>query len=243
MENKLTIPIKIQMSDCDYAQVLSYPGIFSYFQNIATEHSRLFHYDASVLTPRGLFWVTSKSKVRIYSRPAENDTVELSTWPEKPNRIRGRRYYTIESNGKRLIEATTEWVVLNRNTGRFYLINDLYDPDFEFCPEKTLPEDFIRFSDDFTGEPFAEYKVRSVDIDYEGHMNNVAYIRAMFGLFSRAELDKMNPRELEVQYKVSCYEGDRLLWYRRDTAEGTDLCARLEDQTVIFYARLRRELP
>ena len=112
--------------------------------------------------------------------------------------------------------------------------NKLYDPDFEFCREKVLPESFHRFTGDFSGEPFAEYTVRSIDIDFEGHMNNVAYIRALFGLFSRAELEKMDPKEIEFQYKVSCYEGDRLFWYKRSGEDGLELCARLENGTDIF---------
>ena len=239
MTNKLTLSIVIQPSDADYADLLGYPDIFALFQNIAVAQSKLLNYDAGVLTPKGLFWVTSKSKVRICRRPAQGENVELSTWPQKPERIRGRRNYTIEKNGERIIEGTTEWVVLDRNTQRFYLLDNLYDPEFEFFPEKIMPEPFYRFGGDFNEPPFAEYKVRSIDIDFEGHMNNVSYIRALFGLFSRDELEKMAPKELEFQYKVSCYEGDRLLWYRRDADDGLELCAKLEDGTEIFFARLR----
>ena len=233
--------MKIKTSDCDYDSLLSYPDVFAMFMDMATLQSRLFHYDASVLTPRGLFWVTSKSKARIFRRPAEGETVELSTWPEKPNRIRGRRNYTIEQGGKRLAEGTTEWVVIDRNTGRFYMLDDLYGKDFEFYPERVMPEDFRRFFTEFSGEPFAKYTVRSVDIDFEGHMNNVAYIRALFGLFSRKELEALAPSEIEVQYKVSCYEGDELFWYRQESDDGLELCAKSKDGTAVFFARILSE--
>ena len=96
-----------------------------------------------------------------------------------------------------------------------------------------------RFFTEFTGEPFAEYTVRSVDIDFEGHMNNVAYIRALFGLFSRKELEEMAPSEIELQYKVSCYEGDRLLWYRQKMDDALEICAKFENGTAVFFARIR----
>ena len=239
MENKYTEKIQIRPSESDYLQILSYADIFARFQDAATSQSELFHYDASVLTPKGLFWVTSKSKVWIHERPRQGEIVEISTWPEKPMKIRGRRNYTITRNDDLLIEATTEWVILDRNTNRFFMINDLYDPDFVFWPERIMPEDFYRFADDFSGDPFAEYTVRSIDIDFEGHMNNVAYVRAMFGLFSRADLEALAPTEIEIQYKRSCYEGDRLLWYKRTDGDWIELCAKLEDQTNIFYARMR----
>jgi len=239
MDNKLTESIIIQPSSVDWNSKLNYHDIFALFQNIAVDQSKLFHYDQSVLTPKGLFWVTSKSKVRIVERPSGGETVELSTWPEKPDRIRGRRNYTIEKNGKRIIEATTEWAIIDRNTNRLYMINNLYDPSFKFCEELIMPEPFHRFTSNFNCEPFAETKVRSIDIDFEGHMNNVAYVRALFGLFSRKETEEMDPHEIELQYKVSCYEGDTLLWYKEQTDDGLEICAKLEDGTAIFLARIK----
>ena len=100
-----------------------------------------------------------------------------------------------------------------------------------------MPEPFYRFSGDFSGEPFAEYTVRSIDIDFEGHMNNVAYVSALIGLFKRSELEQMNPKEIDLYYKVSCYEGDKLFWFKRQTDDGTEFCAKLENGTEIFYAK------
>ena len=238
-DNKITESIKVLPSDVDYASTLSYPDIFALFQNIAVDHSVLLGYDQSVLTPKGLFWVMTKNKISITDRPGQGEMIEVSTWPEKPDRIRGRRNFTIEKDGKLIIEATTEWAVVDRNTNRLYMISNLYDPDFKFYPETVLPEPFHRFSFDFEEELFAEYTVRSIDIDFEGHMNNVAYIRALFGLFSRKEIEDMAIHEFECQFRVSCFEGDKLLWYKKQTEEGLEICAKLKDNTVIFLAKIR----
>lgn len=238
MINKLTQQLKILASDVDYNIRLSYPDIFALFQNIAVANSEDLGYDQPKMTPKGLFWVTSKQKIRITKRPMQGDFVDLITWPEKPDRIRGRRNYLMTQNGETIIEGTSEWVVIDRNVNRLYMLDKLYDSAFEFYPEKLLPEPFHRFTSDFSGEPFAEYRVRSVDIDLEGHMNNVNYFRALFGLFSRKELEEMDIHEVECQYKVSCYEGDRLLWYKNRNETGLEICAKLEDGTEIFLALL-----
>ena len=206
--------------------------------DMATEHSELLNYGWRELTPRGLFWVTTKYRVHINRRPEQGEQIELTTWPEKPNRIRGIRNYKFTQGDEKLIEIISEWAMLDRNAGKMYLLDNLYDPSFVFWDEKQLTDGFHRFTADFSGEPFAEYTVRSIDIDFEGHMNNVAYIRALFGLFSRAELEKMAPTEIEVYFKASCYEGDRLLWRKQETEAGIELCASLEDGTDIFFARL-----
>ena len=238
-ENKLTQQVKILSSDVDYETRLSYPDIFALFQNIAVAQSELFGYDQPVMTPKGLFWVTSKSKINIIERPKQGDVVNITTWPEKPDRIRGRRNYLFEKDGKPIIEGTSEWAVIDRNNNRLYMIDNLYDPSFVFPPEKILPEPFHRFVSTFNGKPFAEYKVRSIDIDLEGHMNNVNYVRALIGLFSRKELEEMDIHQIECHYKISCYEGDRLYWYKEKTEDGLEICAKLQDDKEIFYALLK----
>ena len=238
MQNKLTKSIVIQSSDSDYTSTLSYPDIFALSMDMATEHSEKLNYGGRKLAPKGLFWVTTKYRVHINRRPEQGEQIELTTWPEKPNRIRGIRNYKFTQGDEKLIEIISEWAMLDRNAGKMYLLDNLYDPSFVFWDEKQLTDGFHRFTADFSGEPFAEYTVRSIDIDFEGHMNNVAYIRALFGLFSRAELEKMAPTEIEVYFKASCYEGDRLLWRKQETEAGIELCASLEDGTDIFFARL-----
>lgn len=239
MENRHTQHLRILASDVDYTIRLGYPDIFALFQNIAVEHSEKLGYDQPVLSPKGLFWVTSKCKIRIAERPKQGETVNLTTWPEKPEKIRGRRNYRMEKDGRLLLEGTSEWAVIDRNHNKLFMLDNLYDPEFEFDPERVLPEPFHRFRSEFTGEPFGEYRVRSIDIDLEGHMNNVNYLRALFGSFTRAELEEMDPHEIECYYKVSCYEGDRLLWYKSETENGLEICAKLEDGKDIFYALLK----
>ena len=238
MANRYTQQLKILASDVDYEIRLSYPDIFALFQNIAVAHSEELGYDQPKMTPKGLFWVTSRVKIRISKRPLQGEAVELATWPEKPDRIRGRRNYRFTQDGQTIIEGTSEWVVIDRNKNRLYMLDNLYESGFEFFQEKVLPESFHRFSAEFTGQPFAEYTVRSIDIDLVGHMNNVSYLRALFGLFSRKELEEMDIHGVECYYKVSCYEGDRLLWYKKPAEDGTELCAKLEDGTEIFFAKL-----
>ncbi len=240
MGSILTTGLVIKPSDCDYKETLSYPDIFALFMDIATEQSRLFNYDSSVLTPKGLFWVITKSKAEIYRRPRVHEAVRLSTWPEKPDRIRSRRNYLMETDDEILMKCTTEWAVLDRNAGKLYQILNLYDPDFDFGNNgSVLPGDFHRFTESFDSEPFGEYKVRSIDIDFEGHMNNVAYGRALFGLFTRKELDRKELKEIEFHFKSPCFEGDRLLWYQCDTENGLVISARNETGSDIFFARLR----
>jgi hypothetical protein len=46
-------------------------------------------------------------------------------------------------------------------------------------------------------------------------MNNAAYVRAVIGSFSYAELRSMDIRRVDAVFRASCYEGDRLIFQKR----------------------------
>ena len=55
--------------------------------------------------------------------------------------------------------------------------------------------------------------VRSSDIDYLHHTNNISYIRYLVNQWSTEELSQRPIRAIEVQYAGQTYEGDRLgIW-------------------------------
>ena len=90
---------------------------------------------------------------------------------------------------------------------------------------------------DFDGiHPYAQYTVRSTDIDVGGHMNNAAYLKALFGTFSCQELAETNIRSVDALFRAPCFEGDELLWQRAETPEGFQIRAACKDKTVFLAA-------
>jgi hypothetical protein len=67
-------------------------------------------------------------------------------------------------------------------------------------------------------------------------MNNAAYLRAMFGTFSCAELSAMDIRAADALFRAPCFEGDELLWQRAETPSGLRVRARRGEQTVFLAA-------
>ena len=238
MENRLTRELTILPSMCDSSAALGVPDAFALFMDIATEHARDLGCGIDVLGPRGLFWLTVRTRVRFLRRPKMLERAVLSTWPEPPGKLRADRDYVLECDGEPLVKGKTEWAVLDQNTGRLHPTADVFAPDFDFWPDAVWTEPFARMPD-APLEEYARYTVRSTDIDLGGHMNNAAYVRALAGTFSCEAWQGMNIRELEVSYRASCYEGDTLVWQRRKDADGSlALRAALPDGKTILLARL-----
>ncbi|MBQ1343002.1 MAG: hypothetical protein IIY40_02435, partial [Firmicutes bacterium] len=64
-----------------------------------------------------------------------------------------------------------------------------------------------------------------------------AYLRALLGCFSAAEVKEMDIREIDLVFRAPCFEGDELELRQRRTEQGLDL-AFLREGKPAFLARL-----
>ena len=234
---KHTKELMILPSMCDSAAALGVPDTFALFMDIATEHACALGCGLDVLGPRGLFWLTVRTRVKFFRRPKMFERVALSTWPEAPGKLRTNRCYVLEGRDGLLAAGKTEWAVLDQNTGRLHPMADVFAPDPASLSESVWDEPFTRLSDEPLDE-FARYTVRSTDIDLGGHMNNAAYLRALASLFSCEAWQGMNLREAEISYRAACYEGDTLCWQKRAEDGALALRAALPDGKTIALVRL-----
>ena len=131
-------------------------------------------------------------------------------------------------------------MVIDSDTKAIQKLESVYPEDLVFCEEAGDTEEFERIRDFKDGEPFGEYKVRCIDIDYGLHMNNVAYVRAIEGLFTSKEWDEADFTDFQIDYKKSCFEGDTLYFTRKQENGATYLRGALADGTTIVLCKLSR---
>ncbi|MBQ9686797.1 MAG: hypothetical protein IJV41_09700 [Oscillospiraceae bacterium] len=226
--------LNISPSICDASGRLSHPGTFSVFMDLAGEHAELLGVGLDILMPQDLFWLTVKTRIEFHERPRLSEIVTARTWPEKPGPIRSNRSYQLLRGDEILVAGKTEWVVMNVATHAPVPPMTVFPP-LDFDRPGALPKPFARFTGRFDGvEPFAEYRVRSTDIDVGGHMNNAAYLRALFSCWSSAEVNAMDIHSIDVSFRASCFEGETLQLRRLDMPGCTDICISRGDDTVLL---------
>ena len=232
MLNKLEKDMLVLTSVCDDTARLSVPSVFSLFMDLATEHAGELGCDGEALAKRGLFWLVVRTKIKVISRPSIMTRLTAATWPEEAGRARCTRYYSLTADTL-AVEGKSEWAVASIENGRPQKLEGIYPDGLNFCTDKVCDEPFIKSTADFSAvEPFAYYTVRSTDIDLAHHMNNAAYVRALFGAFSCEEIEKMNISEVDIAYRVPCYEGDKLSFCRVITENGLEIGVLRADKTV-----------
>ena len=239
MKNRLDHDMVIPASRCDATSCIGIPDCFAAFMDLATEHAEQLGIGLGLLDSDGLFWLTAKTKIHFYRRPRMNEPVTFSTWPELPERFSCNRDYSITKDGELLVAGKTQWAMMNTRTGRLQAMEGVFPAELTMAEDRVLPEPFARVKGDFPEEPFGEVRVRSIDIDLGGHMNNAAYVREFAGLFSTKEWQALDIHELEIHYRKSCYEGDILQFRMHDAGAEKHVKASLPDGTDIVYLILR----
>ena len=241
MEAKLSREVTILPSLCDWEVKLSIPDLFAQFMDIATLHAEALGVGEAALEDRGMYWITVKTKARIYRRPRMMERVTLSTRPLLPEKVRAVREYRLEQDGELLAEGKTEWAVMDAATGRPRATAGVFPAELELAAEPSYPAPFARLDPDFSqAELLGEYRVRSTDIDLLGHMNNIAYLRAFFGLLS-VEAQKTMPKGgVEIIFRMPCFEGELLTVRRRITETGWELAALRPDGKPAVFLKLDR---
>lgn len=238
MGKRLDKEIMIGPSLADASGKLGFAGCFGLFMDIAAEHAEELGMGQSSLSRKGLFWITAKSRIRFYRRPFMTERAVISTWPESHKSVRCTRDYRLSGGGETLAEGMTQWAVMDVAKGRPVDIGGMYPDDFDIPGESLLTDGFSRIEADFSGEPFAAHTVSSNDIDLGGHMNNVAYIRALLNVFSTEQLKSMKLSEMEIQYLKPCFEGERLDFRRAAGENGTLVQGSVGDRVSVLF-RLR----
>ena len=222
-------------SVCDAAGRLSIPDTFGAFMDIAALHAELLGVGLEAMAAKERFWLTVKTQVHFARRPRMGETVRLLTWPEAPEHLRCYRSYELRKGEELLAAGKTEWAVLNTKTNALVPIEDVYPAGLRFEKPTACPTPFARVPARFeAGESFGSYRVRSTDIDVGGHMNNVAFVRALLGGFTNEELKALRPKRLDVIYRASCYEGEELKLLRRPAAAGLDLAMEREGKPALL---------
>ena len=228
-------------SMCDGDSNLSIPAAFEMFQDMATLHADFFDIGPDGMNRRNYFWVISKTAMHINRMPKMMGRVVNTTWFQHSDRAKCERDFAIYDGDETLIECRSIWAVMSHDTGRIVPMDELYPNDVTFDHPAPDYIEFSRVSKDFGGcEEIGKYRIRTVDIDLGGHMNNVNYVRAMLGCFSSEELREMNITDIEVQYISQSYEGETLRFLKRDSGDGVmDIGAVRDSDRAVFIARLR----
>ena len=169
----------------------------------------------------GSLWMLVRSRLELTRLPAADEALTVRTWLRSPTPVMSVRDYDFCADGEVIGSAVHCWVLVNaeaRHMIDLRQIPALWELPVH-APERktrlrrlTLPE---------TMTAAGAVRVTDAEIDDNGHMNNVAYVRLLLDCFSAKELASGNIQSVELHYSTPCFEGEALTVYKKSLDDGT----------------------
>lgn len=212
----------VPASMCDGSTKLSVLAVFQLVEDAVTELMGELHIDGiTAMRKYGAMWVFVKNSIHFFRRPSwrEEYGVRCFVSGVSPAKLLIDTELLFKS-GEPMVRSRLELCALDLSTGRIRksatvgVHADMTGSD----PLPDLP--FTLFPKDVP-EPLETVTVRSTNLDYCSHTNNVEYIRFLLNTYPSAKFQQQELGFIEIHYGSQTHEGDKLQ-ISKTTTDKTD---------------------
>ena len=166
--------IEVQAYQCDRYGFLRPIMLMNFLQGAAEAHAQELGAGRAFCSERGFAWVVTHNMVDIIELPHSKDEITLTTWPSYHDGLRAYRDFEIRgSDGRLMVRATSQWVLINLATRRLLRLTDSLE-NWGSIDERAWHREFDK-APKFEPEKTHVMKCRFDDIDVNQHINNAVY--------------------------------------------------------------------
>ena len=209
---------RLTASSCGADVKLSVEGAFRIVEDMVTELMGDQHIDGvTCMREYGGMWVFVRNRIEMPQPLAWMDEYTATSYISSFSKIRLYIDTVLQkADGSIALKSRLELCAVDLETGKIRKSESVgvgektpaEEPMFEIAYTKEKP---VR------GDLIDEITVRSADIDYCHHTNNVAYVRYFVNQIGVDDLIENPVKAIEVQYVAQTHEGDRLGMYHCDS--------------------------
>lgn len=211
----------VPASMCNGETKLSVMAVFQLVEDAVTELMGDLRIDGiTAMREYGAMWVFVKNNIRIFRLPAWREPFTIRGFISSHTAAKLQIDTELtDEKGDALVHSRLELCALDLETGRIRKAATVGVTDDIECGEPLPDMGFARF-------PRAELScvesvtVRSTNLDYCSHTNNIEYVRFILNTYSAAQLAARSLDRIEMHYGSQSFEGDALQLWRAETAEG-----------------------
>jgi acyl-CoA thioester hydrolase len=160
-----------------------YPAAYlRHLAAVAVDASTAAGFDARWYATAGVHWLVRRTTFGVHALASAGTDLEVRTWVADFRRVRSqRRYEVCRLDGTRVLDAVTDWVLVESATGKVRRIPEEMERRFGVPPEAASVARTAWTAPPAPTTPArAEYAVRYTDLDSLMHVNNAAYVDVLF---------------------------------------------------------------
>ena len=223
-------PFLAEPFHCDFSGRLFLGHMGNHMLNAADFHSSDRGFGMRYLLTINRSWVLSRLAIEMVEMPKMYTRFNVETWVEGAMRYFTNRNFAVTGeDGTVYGYGRSIWAMIDTESRQPTDILAINDGSINQWIEKdkTCPIDKggrVKMGD-------AAQFVRTIDtnysdVDINGHINSVKYIEHVLDLWSLEWYKEYNIRRFEIAYVAEAHAGDKLSFYREQTADN-EYCIRI----------------
>ena len=194
-----TIPVRY--GNVDRSDRLTLDCIFSLFQEAAISHAADLGVGRDAMSNKGQGWILSRLSLFVHRRPLYEETIQVSTWPRKWEKLLALRDYEIrDAQNAVVVRGRGGWLVVDIEKRRPLRAQSVMEPLPPNEGTDALPSGPAGLG---AAENLVKKMERTAlysDIDYYGHTNNARYIQWIQDVTDMDILTNANQIRLDINY-------------------------------------------
>lgn len=228
----------VNSSMSDTMGELSIIGSFQIVQDAITELMGQLKIDGFTAKEKyNAIWVYTKTRIKFFNKIKWNKNISVSCYISYISLVKMNLDVEVKDDfGQVIFHSRTEICALDLDTARIRKVSTVgVTQDMQECCAP-IEINFAKFTD--CDMPIVEQvRVRSTNIDFFHHTNNLEYIRLILNTYTVHELENKAIKEIEIAYVNQSFEND-LLNVKKSSFADKDLIIIEKDDKIIVKCEI-----
>jgi acyl-ACP thioesterase len=184
----------------------------AFMEEAAGNHATILGFGIEYLQTLGASWVLARMQLELVELPTSSDEVWVKTWPVVVEKLQFRRDFMLTgSDGRPLVKAVTDWVIIDLKTRRLKKIPELIAACQRPEAERVMEKEKLRIEGQENTPELVSFVVRKADIDRNLHVNNLRFTDWMLESVPGDYAEKRRLAAMQIIYRSEAVYGDTVI--------------------------------
>jgi len=190
----------VRFGAIDKSDTMTLDAALNFFQEAAISHAENLGVGREAMARTNQVWILSRMSVQVNRRPQYGETVTVRTWPRGGEKLFALRDFDMrDAADNPAVQARSCWLIIDMEKRRPLRPQSIMDA----LPQNE-GQDALSAAVNLEERPClqktAERQALYTDVDYNGHVNNVSYIRWIEDALDPSLLEQAVRMRLDINY-------------------------------------------
>jgi len=190
----------VRFAAIDKSDTMTLDAALNFFQEAAISHAENLGVGREAMARTNQVWILSRMSTLIHRRPQYGETVAVRTWPRGGEKLFALRDFDMrDAADNPVIQARSCWLIIDMEKRRPLRPQSIMDNLPQNEGQDALAA-AVSLEERPSLQKIAERQALYTDVDYNGHVNNVSYIRWIEDTIAPALLEQAARMRLDINY-------------------------------------------